>query len=218
MADPAAGLRERKKARLRQEISDVATRLFAEHGFEQVTLAQIADAADVSVKTIFNHFGSKEELYFDRAAEIEETYARTITERAPGVTALAALRSLLVENLVPFSGRGWEGADDPRLRAFFATQDRSPALQARRLMIGEEISERLRDVLAHQLDRDRDDPGLLSFVALVTATLTLRDRVLREVIADEAPAEEVRRRVTAVVDDAFVRLERAFADVDLPPF
>jgi len=218
MAEPAAGLRERKKARLRQEISDVATRLFAEHGFEQVTLAQIADAAEVSVKTIFNHFGSKEELYFDRANEIEDTFARTITERAPGVTALAALRSLLVENLVPFSGRGWEGADDPRLRAFFATQDRSPALQARRLLIGEELSGRLREVLAHQLDRDPDDPPLLSFVAMLTAALALRERVLREAVAEASTTAEVRRRVTAVVDDAFVRLERAFGDVDLPPF
>jgi AcrR family transcriptional regulator len=218
MTEPATGLRERKKARLRREISDVATRLFAKHGFEQVTLAQIAEAAEVSVKTIFNHFGSKEELYFDRAGEAEETFARTITERAPGVTSLAALRSLLVENVVPFVGRGWDGADDPRLRAFFATQDRSPALQARRLVLAEELAGRLRTVLAEQLDRDPDDPPLLSFVAMLTAALALRDRVLREALAEKLPAAEVRRRVTTVVDDAFVRLERAFADVDLPPF
>src|SRR3954465_5975723 len=75
------GLRERKKARTRLEISDVATRLFAEHGFEEVTLSQIAAAAEVSIKTIFNYFGSKEELYFDRADEMRDAVIATIAER-----------------------------------------------------------------------------------------------------------------------------------------
>src|SRR4051794_16478206 len=59
---PMDGLRERKKAATRQTISDTATRLFEQHGFEQVTLSEIATAADVAPKTIWNYFGSKEEL------------------------------------------------------------------------------------------------------------------------------------------------------------
>src|SRR3954449_4428781 len=97
----ADGLRDRKKRRTREAISDTATQLFIEHGFEEVTLAQIADAAEVSVKTIFNHFGSKEDLYFDRAGEMLEGLRTTIVDRPAGMTTLEALRRLLTENVVP---------------------------------------------------------------------------------------------------------------------
>src|SRR3954447_23495465 len=101
MVEPGVGLRERKKHRTRREISDVATRLFERHGFERVTLAQIADAADVSVKTIFNYFGSKEELFFDREDEMLETVVRAVRDRPAGVTPTQALRPLLLGGPVP---------------------------------------------------------------------------------------------------------------------
>ena len=57
--------RARKKAQTRALIRDTARRLFAERGFEAVTTADVAAAADVAVQTVFNHFSSKEELFFD---------------------------------------------------------------------------------------------------------------------------------------------------------
>src|SRR4051794_41078972 len=113
MTQIAAGLRARKKARTRREISDVATRLFAERGVDEVTLSEIAEAAEVSIKTIFNHFGSKEDLYFDRAAEMGDAVVATIVDRKQGQTILGALHALLVDNLVPFPGMGWRRVDDP---------------------------------------------------------------------------------------------------------
>ena len=214
------GLRERKKRRTRREISDVATRLFAEHGFEGVTLAQIADAAEVSVKTIFNHFGSKEDLYFDRLAEARTDLVATIAERPEGTTVLRAVRRLLAENRVAFRGVGWDALAEPAVyedfRAFLATQDRSPALRARRLTFGEELGELLRRVLATELDRDPDDPAVDALCTLVVAAMLQRDRVLRVAVAEGAPYGEVRDRVVAVVDEAFDRLDAAFADVDRP--
>lgn len=218
MTDAPAGLRERKKLRTRLEISDVATRLFAKHGFEAVTLAQIADAADVSIKTIFNHFGSKEELYFDRAEQLRDALIETVCARPSGTTALDALEGLMTENLVPFPGSGWDVLDDPRgarhLRAFFAVEDRSPALKARRLMIAEDLSTDLREALAGDLQREPDDPALWMLVAWLSAAMSVRNDILRAALAEEVPAEEVRRRVVAVVDEAFARLRGAFADVD----
>src|SRR3954471_24179628 len=121
-ADAPVGLRESKKARTRQAISDVATQLFAAHGFERVTIAQIAAAADVSVKTVFNYFPTKEDLFFDRADELLEGLLRTIRERPPGTTITAALHELMAANFVPFARAGWEVLRDPeqyeRYRSF----------------------------------------------------------------------------------------------------
>jgi AcrR family transcriptional regulator len=215
-----AGLRDRKKARTRQEISDVATRLFAARGFEPVTLSEIAAAADVSVKTIFNHFGSKEDLYFDRADEATAALVDTISGRPAGTTVLAALRALLVDNVVPFPGRGWDGMDDPaayeEFRRFLATQDRSPALRARRLTLGEELGDRLAPLLARELGRDPEDVPTQTLATMLIALLQLRDRVLREAVAERAEPAVLRRRVTDAVEDACGRLEAAFADVDRP--
>src|SRR4051812_1442091 len=100
------GLREAKKARTRLAISDVATRLFAARGFEQVTIAQIAEASDVSIKTVFNYFPTKEDLFFDRAEELMEGLLATVRERPEGTTIAAALHALLSDNRVPFPGIG----------------------------------------------------------------------------------------------------------------
>jgi AcrR family transcriptional regulator len=217
---PEVTLRERKKARTRLEISDVATRLFAEHGFEEVTLSQIAAAAEVSIKTIFNYFGSKEELYFDRVGEMRESVIATVVERDAGSTVLEALHALLIENMVPFRGSGWGRLDAPdqveQLRSFFRTQERSPALRARRLMLGQELGDDLAEVLARELDRPPDDPTVLALAAMVGATFELRFDVLRKALDEGLSPRTLRRRVVAVVDEAFVRLTAAFGDVDRP--
>ena len=64
--DPDEGLRERKKRQVRQRISDVATAMFLVHGFDNVTVAQIAAASEVSQQTVFNYFTTKESMFFDR--------------------------------------------------------------------------------------------------------------------------------------------------------
>jgi AcrR family transcriptional regulator len=66
LADQHPGRRERKKAELRQRISGTATELFLRHGFEQVSVSEIAEAADVARPTVFAHFPRKEDLFFDR--------------------------------------------------------------------------------------------------------------------------------------------------------
>ena len=61
------GLRERKKRQTRQEISDIATALFARHGFDAVTISQVAEAAGVAKMTVTNYFPRKEDLEIGRA-------------------------------------------------------------------------------------------------------------------------------------------------------
>ena len=77
-------LRERKKRETRQRISNVATGLFMLRGFDNVTVAEVAEAANVSKMTVFNYFPRKEELFFDRGAEAIELTEAAIRDRAPG--------------------------------------------------------------------------------------------------------------------------------------
>lgn len=214
------GLRERKKQETRLAISDVATGLFVERGFEQVTLAEIAEAANVSVKTIFNHFGSKEELFFDRSSDLFDGLVAAVLERPAGETPLQVLHVLMRENRAPFIARGWDldGASEVRmeqLRGFLAAQEDSPALRARRLMFGEELSARFAATFGEVAGRPAHDPAVRAMAAGAGAVIELRARVLSECVLARRPPRATRDAVVAVVDEGFGRLRTAYADLDL---
>ena len=215
-AEAMEGRRDRKKRQTRQAISDAATRLFFQHGFEAVSLSQVAEAADVSVKTIFNHFGSKEDLFFDRAAELHSSLVRTISGRSPGVAVLAALRDLLLDNWLPFPGATWATLTPEAFagyRQFLATQEQSPALRARRLVIERELGAALTPTLAAAIGRPDGDATVIVLSAFVAATLQLRSGEFSAAALAGADPEGVRQRVTAVVDDAFRRLAAAYPEL-----
>jgi AcrR family transcriptional regulator len=216
--DKPPGLREAKKARTRLAISDVATALFAELGFEQVTVAQVAAAADVSIKTVFNYFATKEDLFFDRADELITGLERTIAERPPQTTVTAALHALVTENRVPLPGAGWRSLRDPegyeQFRSYIATEHASPALRARRLVIAERWAARLMRAVAGAFGVADDDPAAATYTAMLLAVMVLRDRVLSAAMLERASARVVERRVRAAMDEAFARLGRAFADLE----
>ena len=88
----ATGLRERRKQETRLAISDMATRMFADHGFEAVTISQVATAAGVSKMTVTNYFPRKEDLVFDRSDMIIEGLARAVRDREAGQSMLTAVR------------------------------------------------------------------------------------------------------------------------------
>ena len=89
---PATGLRQKKKLETRLHLKKVALRLFAERGFDEVTVADIAVEANVSEKTVFNYFASKEDLVVAGREEIEAELIRAISERKPGESILTAVR------------------------------------------------------------------------------------------------------------------------------
>jgi AcrR family transcriptional regulator len=95
--DLDGGLRERKKRETRQRISDVATALFIERGFDEVTVAEVAVAAGVSKVTVFNYFPRKEQLFFDRGIEGMELLEAALRSRAPGTSVTEAVRRLILD-------------------------------------------------------------------------------------------------------------------------
>jgi AcrR family transcriptional regulator len=109
-----AGLRERKKRQTRQAISDAAISLFLDGGYEQTSVAAIAEAAEVSRRTLFSYFPAKEELVLHRMADHEGEAARVVRERPARSSALAALRAHFLSGLDrrdPVTGL----CDDPRV-------------------------------------------------------------------------------------------------------
>jgi AcrR family transcriptional regulator len=92
--DPNESLRARKKRRARQQISNVATAMFLAHGFDNVTVARIAAACEVSEQTVFNYFPTKESMFFDRSESVAMAVADAVRERGEASLVEDVVRSL----------------------------------------------------------------------------------------------------------------------------
>jgi AcrR family transcriptional regulator len=90
------GLRELKKVQVREQLTEVATRLFDEHGFDTVTVEQIADAAMVSPRTFFRYFGSKEAVLFADQDEILDALRAAIAGQPPASPPLEVTRAAVI--------------------------------------------------------------------------------------------------------------------------
>jgi AcrR family transcriptional regulator len=93
------GLRQLKKARTRQVIADAAARLFAERGYEQVAVSDVAREAEVSEQTVYNYFPTKDQLVTDRDQPVRDELCRLIRARAAGTTPAAAIRDFVLDSV-----------------------------------------------------------------------------------------------------------------------
>jgi AcrR family transcriptional regulator len=181
----------------RAKISEVATRLFLDRGFDAVTVAEVAREAGVSSVTVFKHFPRKEDLLLDREVDAVDLLRSAVRDRAPGVDVLASLREVafhLVDARHALSGVK-EGSIP-----FFRTVAESPALLAR----VREIAFDLQRTLAGELDRDPafEGDGTLLAAFFVAGYGTVLVGTARRLMAGE-PAD-------AVAHDHRARLERLF--------
>ena len=135
------GLRERKKQRTRELIAETARRMFVERGFEHVTVAEIARAAEVSEKTVFNYFPTKEDLVYWRLESFEEELLAAVLERAVGESILSAFGRFVLKR------RGMLAQEDPeaveQLAALTRMITESPALLARERQVFERYTSSL---------------------------------------------------------------------------
>ena len=147
------GLRERKREQTRQQILQVARMLFAERGFEAVTVAEIARAAQYSEVTVFNYFPTKEDLVFAGMEFFEEALLAAVRDRPPGESALSAFRRQVVDGCLQL--------DQPGRAATIAHAasliDSSPALQTREREIVARYTLELAELLAEQSHATPDD-------------------------------------------------------------
>ncbi|MFB8102664.1 MULTISPECIES: TetR/AcrR family transcriptional regulator [unclassified Streptomyces] len=127
---PRVSLRERKRQLTYRAISDAAIAMFLERGFDKVSVAEVAAAADISKPTLFRYFPAKEDLALLRFADHEDEAARVVGGRAPGETPLGALRRHFLAGLDrrdPVTGL----CDHPQVLAFHRLLYGTPALVAR---------------------------------------------------------------------------------------
>lgn len=154
---PGEGLRERKKRQVRQRISNVATALFLVHGFDNVTVAQVAASAEVSEQTVFNYFSTKESLFFDRSEPMIRTVADAVRERRDTPLVEVAVQTIARE-IHP--GR-WADLDDAGqlklIRRFCEVATSSPTLVAARFADLQRFVDEVSIALAERSGRDPED-------------------------------------------------------------
>ena len=145
------GLRERKKLMTRQAILDVAAEMFGERGFDNVTVAEIADAVNISAKTVFVYFPAKEDLVFAGEPEMRELILASIRDRAPRATPLEAMAAFLRTQIAASAASAASGtgliAELDRLRRAVG---HSSVLQARLRLMWEHFEIALAQLLAEE--------------------------------------------------------------------
>ncbi|KIF05584.1 TetR family transcriptional regulator [Streptomyces sp. RSD-27] len=201
------GLRERKKQRTRQTIFEAALRLFLSRGFDDVSIVEIAEAAEVSKRTLFTYFPTKEDLVLHVFADHEDESARVVRGRPAGTSPLAALHAHELDALArrdPVTGL----TSDPEAVAFARLLSTTASLSERLLRYAGRsiaaLAEALEDAGADELT------ARLAAVQIVTVLRTLAERNSTQVQAGR-PADEVHPEAVAAADRAFALLGAGLA-------
>ncbi|MDB5564780.1 MAG: transcriptional regulator, TetR family [Tardiphaga sp.] len=200
--------RSRKRLATRQGISDAATRLFIERGFDHVTVDDIADAADVGRMTVFNHFPRKEDMFFDRDEEGREMLREALRQRDPGVAPIEAYR-LLAHRLIAERSPAVEFS--ARTQGFVETVKGSETLMARARAIRDELAQVVTVALSECAGRDPADPDARLAAGLLMATWTEAFIQANRTFRQTRDTEEARAAFLAVIDKGSVGLKAAMA-------
>ncbi|MFF2411510.1 TetR/AcrR family transcriptional regulator [Streptomyces sp. NPDC058092] len=201
-------LRERKKLQTRHRLLTVATELFAERGFDKVSVAEIAEAAEVSKMTVFNYFASKEDLVLAPMEEHVGDVARVVRDRAPGESAVAAVRRQFlaaVEARDPSAGM----SDAPVVLGLRRLIQETPAL----LIRAHAFSMRSFDLLADVLVKEGEEPSIARIAAaqLIATRNSLIGANQLRLLAGE-PADAVAPDAVALAERGFELLDKGLGD------
>ncbi len=196
------GLRERKKSQTRQAIADAATDLFRRYGYDAVTVDDVANAAQVSKKTIFNYFSTKEDLVFNKAEEREHELLAAVRDRVEGESLVDAFRRVSLNRLAGLE----QHRAGHRPGGFFDLVESSPVLQRR----AAEVQARLVRVVAEALrERTRahaDDPLPGAMAEVLLGAQRALARGLRAQLVGGEDISVIARRHRRQINRVFDRL------------
>ena len=198
------GLRESKKLRTRQDIAEHAMRLFVKRGFDHVTVAEVAAAAGVSEKTVYNYFPTKEDLFFDEVPAREAALVEAIRARKKGEPVTASLLRL-------------QQGECPRLcspafGAFARIIEDSVALQAKELEIMARFTRVLADAIRSELGAHPLDAQIAANALVSVHWQLFRDARAQALAGRHGPAAV--RRLRSELKRAYGLLERGLATLE----
>jgi AcrR family transcriptional regulator len=209
--DAQPGLRERKKQQTRRLIADTARHLFAERGFERVSVAEVAREADVAEATVFNYFPSKEDLVFSGLERFEDELLGAIRARPPGETILGAFARFVLTPRGFLAARDEESAE--RLLEVSRMIASSPALLAREQQILARYTASLTRLIADETGAADDDPRpAVAASALIGVHRTLIDHVRRHLLAGDRDIPRLGRSTRAAGKKALALLAEGLGD------
>jgi AcrR family transcriptional regulator len=197
VTDPS--LRERKKARTRQIIAAAAARLFAERGYEQVAVSDVAREAQVSEQTVYNYFQTKDQLVTDRDQQVQDELCRLIRARPADTTPAAAIREFVldsVDGIRRIPAEQWRGE-----LGFLAAI--SPTVHRLTLQLTDRQASALATAIA---ETDTVPPEIaklrgIALAGLFQIIITEAGRRTREGQTQNQIADELRPAIEAVLDD-----------------
>jgi AcrR family transcriptional regulator len=200
----AEGLRERKKRLMRQQLSDTATQMFMERGFDAVRVSQIAEACGVSEKTVFNYFPTKESLILDR---LESTMASLRTGLAEaGISSVQAALRILDHELGAMTS--WLAAQDDPVRAgamiqrFGTLIQATPALRAYQSAMMDQFVAVAAEILAGRARMSADDPEPQIAATALLGLWRIQFQALSKYLDGTRTPAQVHQAVTADVHRA----------------
>jgi AcrR family transcriptional regulator len=204
------GLRERKKRQTREAIADAAMRLFVEHGFDAVTVADVARAADVSQKTVFNYFPTKEDLVLHGGQERRAALIEAIRARKPGTSLVKPFRNATMDFIDAVERGPIDGiVAVPRLVA------RSKSLRDRLFLGWEEEAATLSPLIAQEAGAPEGDlvPAVVARTLAWTHRLVFRSAFTRLLAGEDhrVVAADLRKQARRAYD----QIERGLADYGL---
>src|SRR5258708_4150085 len=198
------GLRESKKLRTRHEIAEHAMRLFVARGFDHVTVAEVAAAAGVSEKTVFNYFPTKEDLFFDEVPAREAALVTAVREREPGESILSSLRRRQLAECPRLCSEGFG--------KFARVIEDSPALKGKELEVMSRFVQVLTDAIQSELKIDERDARIAASF-LVTVHRQAFHAARKQALAGRhGPAAT--RRLRADLERAYALLEHRLGELE----
>jgi AcrR family transcriptional regulator len=191
--------RDRRKRQTRTTIAECAWHLFAARGFDPVTVAEIAEAADVAVGTVFNYFPSKEAILFDRADAFVESLVTAIRDRPLGQGVVTAFRGWH-DGVLAFLT---DPAADERTRRLLELVAETPSLQAHERTLDDRYRQELTSTLA---DRTRTDPTPALLAGQLVALHRSIAELARTLILAGTPPRTLHTRVATATRRGFALL------------
>jgi AcrR family transcriptional regulator len=205
------GRRQRKKQQTRELLADTARQLFAERGFEAVSVAEVARGADVAEATVFNYFPSKEDLVFSGLERFEDELLTAIRNRGSGETILQAFGRFVLQPRGFLATKDQQSAK--RLLEISRMIAQSPALLAREQQILARYTNSLAREIAENTRASADDPRpAVTAAALLGVHHTLIEHVRRHILAGEQDLPSLARSTRAAGKKALALLDHGLND------